>query len=197
MKIFGAQRTESPQKSVFASSTDFCRIFEKDMNRLYLLSILLTGDSELAEKAFVGGLEDAKGGNRVFKEWAESWARRTIITNAIRLIGPRPYGQESVQDGLDHSQIPAEFAAIVDLPTFERFVFVMSVLEGYSNRDCRVLLNCSNFDVAEAQARALQRLGTSKEEQGKFATIFRMEPHGGSPESALPPGITQRLAASA
>ena len=28
-------------------------------------------------------------GNRVFKEWARSWARRTIIQSAIRLIAPR------------------------------------------------------------------------------------------------------------
>jgi hypothetical protein len=26
----------------------------------------------------------------VFKEWAHSWARRTIIQNAVRVINPRP-----------------------------------------------------------------------------------------------------------
>src|SRR5579885_2514770 len=132
MNIFGARRTESPQRSIFATSTDFCRIFERDMDRLYTLSLLLTGDSELAEKCFVRGLEDSKHGNPVFKDWAESWARRTIIANAIREIRPRPYGQQAANTVTDVAKFPAELAAVLSLPVFERFVFVMSALEGYS-----------------------------------------------------------------
>ena len=58
------------------------------MNGLYLLSFLLTGDRTIAEQCFVGGLHIAQEGNQVFKEWAESWARRAIIQNAIRMIRP-------------------------------------------------------------------------------------------------------------
>ena len=60
------------------------------MNRLYLLAFLLTTDHVTAEKCFVMGLEDSKNGNPVFKDWAQSWAGRTIIANAIRMILPRP-----------------------------------------------------------------------------------------------------------
>src|ERR1700724_3192522 len=74
----------------YASSADFCRIFDEDMNDLYLLSFLLTADREKAEQCFVSGLEDAVEGNPVFKEWARSWARRVIIQNAVRAITPRP-----------------------------------------------------------------------------------------------------------
>src|ERR1700734_1321289 len=74
----------------YASSADFCRIFDEDMNDLYLLSFLLTADREKAEQCFVSGLEDAVEGNPVFKEWARSWARRVIIVNAVRVINPRP-----------------------------------------------------------------------------------------------------------
>jgi hypothetical protein len=30
----------------------------------------------------------AQEGHHVFKEWAESWARRAVIQNAIRMIRP-------------------------------------------------------------------------------------------------------------
>ncbi len=76
--------------TAYATSTDFRRIFGNDMNRLYLLAFLLTTDHAAAEKCFVLGLEDSKNGNLVFKDWAQSWARRSIIANAIRMIHPRP-----------------------------------------------------------------------------------------------------------
>ena len=164
MRIFGPKRAKKPSTEMYASSADFCRVFENQMDRLYLLSLLLTGDSELAKKCFVRGLEDSKNGSPVFKEWADSWARRTVITNAIRMIGPRPGipspGIRSSQ-GKKIEGLPEKLAAITELPAFERFVFVMSVLESYPARDCRLLLNCSNFDVAQARAQALQQLAQS------------------------------------
>jgi hypothetical protein len=69
---------------------DFCRIVAEDLTALYLLSLVLTADSEKAEQCFVAGLEDSIHGNLVFKEWARSWSKRTIIKNAIRLMSPAP-----------------------------------------------------------------------------------------------------------
>ena len=168
MRIFGTKRTK-PSSESYASSADFCRVFENQMDRLYLLSLLLTADPELARKCFVRGLEDSKNGSPVFKEWAESWARRTVITNAIRMIGPRPGNPPLFTRSAQAKEIqglPEKLAAILELPKFERFVFVMSVLEGYAARDCRLLLNCSNFDVAQARAQALQQLAQSAEVAG-------------------------------
>ncbi len=73
----------------YASRDDFCRIFHEKMDSLYLLAFLLTADHRRAEQCFVSGLEDALGGNPVFREWAHSWARRMIIQNAVRLIKSR------------------------------------------------------------------------------------------------------------
>lgn len=196
MRIFGAKRPNTPTNRLYATGEDFCRIFEKDMNRLYLLSLLLAADAELAQKCFVSGLEDSKSGNPVFKEWAESWARRTIIINAIRMLGPRPgnsslFGRKSARK--DVPELPAKFAAILDLPAFERFVFVMSVLEGYSARDCRLLLNCSNFDIAEARAQALQQLG----ESGAGGTASASNSDSKNSKAGLLHGLVAHLAASA
>lgn len=196
MKLFGGKQRMSLNEH-YATSSDFCRIFEKDMNRLYLLSLLLTADPDLAQKCFVRGLEDSKNGNPVFKEWAESWARRTIIINAIRTIGPRPgnsslFARKAARNEVQ--ELPENLAAILDLPAFERFVFVMSVLEGYASRDCRLLLNCSNFDIAEARAQALQQLGTSAEARAKATATDSRVP---SEDAGIRPVLLAHLAASA
>lgn len=199
MKIFGNKRTNRPSTEVYATSAEFCRVFEEDMDRLYLLSLLLTADSELAKQCLVRGLEDSRGGNPVFKEWARSWARRMIIKNAIRMIGPRPglsspFVRSSARKNTPG--LPERLAGIIDLPAFERFVFVMSVLEGYSARDCRLLLNCSNFDVAQARVQALQQLAKSAEAFGKTQERDS-QPASEDPETRLRQELIAEFAASA
>ncbi len=200
MKIFATNRINASPAPTYATGADFCRIFEHDMARLYQLSLLLTADPELAEKCFVRGLEGSKSSNPVFKEWAQAWARRAIIINAIRMIGPRP-GIASVFDrSSSRNQIRGlsdQLAAIVNLPAFERFVLVMSVLEGYPARDCRLLLNCSNFDIAEARVQALQRLGRSAEVVRKAAGAAKSQSNSEDSKTGRPRGLTARFAASA
>ena len=97
--MFGRRKVRNQESSPYATRNDFCRIFETNMKSLYLLSFLLTGDRTIAEQCFVGGLHIAQEGNQVFKEWAESWARRAIIQNAIRMIRPRKAADASTLDG--------------------------------------------------------------------------------------------------
>ena len=157
----------------YASSDDFRRIFDEDMSGLYLLSFLLTADHEKAGQCYVSGLEDAVEGNPVFKEWARSWARRAVILNAMRLINPRPAGgngrgrstSDSAKNNNNASPIEqqVEFAAVLGLGPFERFVYAMTVLERYSDQECSVLLGCTRRDVLAARARAVQQLGSALE----------------------------------
>jgi DNA-directed RNA polymerase specialized sigma24 family protein len=49
------------------------------------------------------------------------------------------------------------FAAILLLDPFERFVFVMSTLEGQSEAECAVLLRCSRRDVMMTRVVAVKR----------------------------------------
>jgi DNA-directed RNA polymerase specialized sigma24 family protein len=153
----------------YASRADFCRIFEEDMSGLYLLSFLLTADPEKAEKCFVSGMEDAVEGNPVFKEWARSWARRAILKNAVRAINPR-HGEQfdrskatsiDGDDKMPLSEQQAEIAAVLRLEPFERFVYVMTVLERYSDHECSILVGCARRDVLAARTRALQQLGSA------------------------------------
>ena len=43
----------------------------------------------IRDRCFVSGLENCVEGTYVFRDWAQSWARRTIIQNAIRMLAPR------------------------------------------------------------------------------------------------------------
>ena len=149
----------------YATAADFQQIFTEDVNSLYLLSLLLSGNQEKAEECFVVGIGDAAKGNYVFKEWAHSWARRTIIQSAIRLIAPRERSATAILNPVDAvamDKIPlvlhAEVRAILGLAPLERFVFVMSVLERYSDHECSILLGCPRRDIVTVRARAMQQL---------------------------------------
>ena len=151
----------------YASSGDFCRIFYEEIDNLYRLSFLLTADADKAERCFVSGLEDSVNGSRVFKEWARSWARRAIIQNAVRVVNPHPTAKDAPSEVNTSGKTPvakqAGIAAVLELAPFERFVYVMSVLERYSDQDCSVLLGCMRRDVVAARIRALQQIGSAME----------------------------------
>ena len=160
----------------YAIAGDFCRIFTEEMNGLYLLAFLLTAGRETAERCFVRGLEESVKSNRVFKEWARSWARRTIIQSAIRIVQPiRQYSRrlsprDPVTGKVTEPERPWRLATILGLNTFERFVFVMSVLERLSDQDCKILLGCSREDVVDARARALESIAASEETPALYVT---------------------------
>jgi hypothetical protein len=48
-------------------------------------------------------------------------------------------------------------AAVLRLEPFERLVYVMSVLDRYSDLDCSVLLSCARHVVIAARIRGLQQ----------------------------------------
>lgn len=156
--MFGFIPKPGPKSVDYATSEDFCRIFEQDMNRLYRLSLLLTGDPVTAEECFVQGLDDSKASNPVFKEWAESWARRSIVQNAIQIVRPRPTDIVALGPLTDHGMQPPEIAAILALPAFDRFAYVLSVLEAFPLQECALLLDCSRSEVITARMRALQKV---------------------------------------
>lgn len=192
---------EAKNSNLYATGSDFCRIFKEDMRNLYLLSLLLTADSEKAEQCFVSGLDDCASGNQVFKEWARSWARRMVIKNAIRLVAPEPVANHdsnaiaarAAGDHL-HQEVRAYFSAVLGLEAFERFAFVTSVLEGYSDRDSTLLLGCSREDLIAARSRALQKIAHSDTQAG--ATL-KPEPLHERSSSILELKIPRPLATTA
>ncbi len=170
--------------TAYTTSADFCKIFADEMSSLYLLGFLLTADQAMAEQCFVAGIGDCVEGNSVFKEWARSWARRTIIQHAIQKMAPAEGRRRmaSATTPLFGGVLTTELVnrtpldAILKLDALERFVFVMSVLEGYSYQDCSILLECPRQAVVDARARALESLTHASE-----VSIMRdEEPHAAS-----------------
>jgi len=161
------------ESTAYATTDDFCRVFSENMDKLYLLALLLTAHPAKAEECFVAGIGDSVEGNPVFREWAYSWARRTIIQNAIHVIEPARENQTSPKASLVALKIDPRLRAVLNLNTLDRFVYVMSVLEGYSNQDCAILLGCSRQAVANARARALENLAN-----GADVATFRDALHG-------------------
>ncbi len=147
----------------YTTSADFCRIFSEEMSSLYLLAFLLTADAKKAEQCFVAGIGDSVEGNPVFREWARSWARRTIVLHAIRMMKPAQETVTIAETQPMRLNIEPRLRAILKLDTLERFVFVMSGLEGYSYQDCSTLLGCSLQTIVDARARAVQQLANTAE----------------------------------
>jgi DNA-directed RNA polymerase specialized sigma24 family protein len=160
-------RRRNKQKTVeraaeYASCKDFQQIFTEDIVGLHRLAFLLTADHAKAEQCFVAGLEDSIHGNPVFRQWARSWSKRAIIQSAIKAIAPVPThgvlpetADAQWQNGDDVEIIAA---VVAGWEPFERFVFVMAVLEGYGLRECAALLACPVPDVIVAKSWAMQRL---------------------------------------
>ena len=98
---------------------------------------------------------------KVWSRWARSWARRTIIQHAIRMIEPTEEELTIAQTEPVRQEIEPRLRPILKLDALERFVFVMSVLEGYSNQDCSILLGCSRQTIVNARALALEHLANA------------------------------------
>jgi hypothetical protein len=145
--------------------TATARILTEEMHSLYLFSFLLAADNDIAEQCYVCGLGECVEGIGVFMDWARSWARRTILKHAIRMIMPAPEHTDNLSfinlKGTATLGKNNLFAAIVALSAFERFVFVMSVLEKHSDEDCSMLLGCSRRDVMIGRELALKRLANT------------------------------------
>src|SRR6201987_5179343 len=160
----GKQACSAIRRNGYATCQDFIRVFDEDLRGLYQLSFLLTGDPEKGERCFVTGMEDCARENRVFREWDGSWAKRVIVKNAMRELQPRPSHSDSsalAATAFSQKNGPIgyfEVDAVLRLADFERFVFVLCVLECYREHECALLLNCSASEVREARAQAIEEL---------------------------------------
>jgi DNA-directed RNA polymerase specialized sigma24 family protein len=164
--------------STYAVARDFCRIFAEQMNELYVLSFLLTANHEAAEQGFLNALSDCYRATHVFKDWANSWSRRAVIQNAIQRIQPgkhvparAPFDQTSEAAALPENGSP--LPAVLGLAPFDRFAFVLSVLERYSDHEVKTLLDCTRQDVVQARSRALKQIGKWAQQLSQVAPPAR------------------------
>ena len=158
---YSYQTSHGTAGRAYTLPADFCAIFKDDMDSLYSLALVLTGNHETAQQCFLAALDDCCTGSAVFPEWARSWSRRAVIKNAIRLFGPvltdANHAPELMQQAVAN-EIAASARAYFKLQPFDRFVFVISVLERYTPRECAALLGFGLREVEQAQVRGLQQI---------------------------------------
>jgi len=145
----------------YPTVTDFFKTFNEEMHSLYLLAFLLTADHDKAEQCLVSAMSERVDGVGIPLDWARSWTRGAVLKRAIQMVMPAPEHADSISlISLKRSAAPGEndpFAPILLLDVFERFVFVMAILEGQSDEECAILLRCSRRDVMMARVLALKR----------------------------------------
>ena len=159
-----------------ATREDFRKLFTDDTSSFYLLSFLLTARHEIAELCFVTGFNECVEGNAVSRDWARPWARRIIIQNAIQIMMPRPDPSRSAPSAMNLKGNltgmrlqDAPFASIIALEDFERLVYVLSVLEGYVDQNCALLLSASAQAARNARERAFKHI--AEFEMGEAAPV--------------------------
>jgi len=145
----------------YPTVADFLRTFNEEMHSLYLLSFLLTADHDKAEQCLVAAMGECVEGIGGYMDWARSWIRAAVLKHAIQMIKPAPERADYVSFiSLKRLATPPgnnPFAAILLLDAFERFVFVMSILEEQSDEECSIFLRCSRRDIMMARLLALKR----------------------------------------
>jgi hypothetical protein len=157
--------SSSNRVSEYATPSEFCQIFTQNMEALYTLALALTANKAAAEACLLSALEECTKTAAVFRQWANSWSRLAVIESAIRMV--KPLGNDG--DGIHTNE---EFIEFVDpvasfvskLRAFDRFTFVLSVLDRYSVRDCAILLKCRPQEIRRARERAMEfiaRAGSS------------------------------------
>lgn len=148
----------------YAQPTDYCDVFEREMKSLYLLAFLLTANHQEAEECFVSTIETGCGEKSIFKAWTKSWIKRCLIQKAIHVVFSRSVcdRQRSLWGGDScETRLRDMVNAVTGLEVLERFVFVMSILEGYSVRECSLLLHCKGENVVQLRMRASTKLAAS------------------------------------
>jgi len=151
----------------YATCSDFCEVFRRNTTQLYLLAFLLTANHQEAQECFVGAMAKAFAERNVFKGWEESWSKRCLIEHAIGAIIFQPGRREARRDvWFQDGEIGFRtfLDAVTQLKSAERFVFVMTELEGYSAKETALLLHRTLESVHNLRIEALQRLAELNQE---------------------------------
>jgi DNA-directed RNA polymerase specialized sigma24 family protein len=169
MKVRWLGKTVS-ERCEYARKEGFASVFESERVGLQRLALLLTANSEGAKRCLIHAFRECVASSSVSKEWVLSWTRRMVIRNAISLVmglGGQSFvnTNRDADNGLiafspdDSLGSIAESESILDLPEFDRFVFVICVLERYSMHDCALLLGRSPREIDDARQRVGNQVG--------------------------------------
>ena len=112
----------------------------------YWIALVLTGDEKKASRIVASGIHEIADSGTVFGEWMCAWGIGVVIKACVALRtdelrkekGSGEYWRAKATEGsiIELQQTPLSTErlrrALLLLPLFPRFVFVLRVLEGYS-----------------------------------------------------------------
>ena len=121
----------------------------------YWIALVLTGDEKKAARIVSSGIHDIADSGTVFGEWMCAWGIGVVIKACVALRtdelrkeeGSGEHWRAKAAEGstIELQQAPLSTdrlrRALVLLPLFPRFVFVLRVLEGYSLSYVASILN--------------------------------------------------------
>jgi hypothetical protein len=154
------------QRELEAGNTpvvDECQFLIFHMDAYYSLALLLTASEEDAESCFALALDmwsqACKAQYPRVEDIVHKSMKRALVDSAIEICHP-VLGRMHDASGMYLSTASSAsssspwIACILQLETFERFVFVLSVLESYSDQECAELLDCQPEEIADARVQA-------------------------------------------
>ena len=129
----------------------------------YWIALVLTGDEKKASRIVTSGIHEIADSGMVFGEWMCAWGIGVVIKACVTLRtdelrkekGSDEYWRAKAAEGptIELQQAPLSTErlrrALLLLPLFPRFVFVLRVLEGYSLSYVASILNVDK-DACEA-----------------------------------------------
>jgi hypothetical protein len=144
------------------TAAHFVRRVCEQMQSLQLLSLLLTGDPTRAEQCFILAIDEYAEQNGSFVDWGQLRARRAICRHAAEIMQPALNRVDIRTNDCCNGTVAmsecSPFGGILSLDALERFVYVITVLEGQSDRDCADLLRCTDRDVMIGRTLAVTQL---------------------------------------
>ena len=156
-----------------ARRSDLCRLFEREAEPWYTLALLLTADCDLAEQCFVSAAAEClESASPVLQSCIRAWGKHVLIRQAIRAAATE---KEPNRKTLSASKT-SHMDSILMLGRFERFVFVISVLERYSDMDCCLLLDCTRRELQAARSRAFLKLAAKTGGRRNLPAVWHPAP---------------------
>ena len=149
--------------------------FSSCAGKLYWVALVLTGDDKKAREVFLPAVDDVANLHTFFGEWLCKWTIRIVVTACARhhakaLSAENGSGERWRAKLADHSSVKLQFpavsrerlqSALLSIPLFPRFAFLMRVFERYpipemartlgvDEDSCKASLNYAYFALSEA-----------------------------------------------
>ena len=149
--------------------------FSSCAGKLYWIAFVLTGDDKKARDIFLPAVDEMADSHTFFGEWLCKWTIRMVVTSCARhhakeLSEENGSGDRWRSKLVDHSSVKLQVpsvskqrlqSALLSIPLFPRFAFLLRVLERYSITEmagildvdedsCKASLNYAYFAISEA-----------------------------------------------